>query len=102
MKIYIRQFKQELSENISDLLTFCKKEKGLQWFTALFILVLWGIKLADNDVFIDSEIMSLKPYLSNVFFMLALWCLALFLCFCLQSWHGPRSPWDRGLPPRFL
>ena len=95
----------------------CREEKTLRWFTAFAILVFWGIKIVYNDVYIDSEVMSIEPngliqswyghkryglilmkklvfyvrlvpYLSNLLFAAVLWGVILLLCFSVKRWFA--------------
>lgn len=114
---YIVQFCREIRAESLCFLDFCKKEKSLRWFTAFIILIFWGIKIVHNDVFIDSEVMSIEPYgllqswygskrfgliltkklfdyvrlvpyLSNLLFTGTLWGVTLLLCFCMKRWFS--------------
>ena len=71
--VQIRQFAGEAAADISELRQFLKKEKALKLICLSLILVCWGLKIVYDDIFIDSEIMSLEPYA------------------LLQSWYGSRS-----------
>jgi hypothetical protein len=111
----IYQFWEELKEVFEEFFSFLKKEKALRWFTAILILIFWGIKIVNDDIFIDSEVMTLEPYallhswygsrrftlifikrffhmirlvpyLSNFLFVIALWGVMMILCFCMMKW----------------
>lgn len=110
-------FLEELRGECLDFWAYCKKEKGLRWFLAVCIVIFWGIKIVNNDIFIDSEIMSIEPYmllhswygskrfslifmkrffhiirlvpyLSNVLFAFALWSVMIFLVWCMTQWFS--------------
>lgn len=95
--------------------------KVLRWFMAILLCLLYGVRLAQGDLFIDSEIMltdheamlfswyghkrpglvwakglfglgRLTPYLANGLLVLTLWALAWGMCFCLDYWNGRRRP----------
>ena len=68
----IRQFAGEAAADIRELRQFLKKEKALKLICLSLILICWGLKIVYDDIFIDSEIMSLEPYA------------------LLQSWYGSR------------
>ena len=68
----IRQFAGEAAADIRELRRFLKKEKALKLICLSLIVVCWGLKIVYDDIFIDSEIMSLEPYA------------------LLQSWYGSR------------
>ena len=68
----IRQFAGEAAADIRELRQFLKKEKALKLICLSLIVVCWGLKIVYDDIFIDSEIMSLEPYA------------------LLQSWYGSR------------
>lgn len=57
----IRQFAGEAAADIRELRQFLKKEKALKLICLSLILVCWGLKIVYDDIFIDSEIMSLEP-----------------------------------------
>ena len=111
----IRQFAGEAAADIRELRRFLKKEKALKLICLSLILVCWGLKIVYDDIFIDSEIMSLEPYallqswygsrrfsliftkkifhmirlvpyLSNLLTAAFLFLAALLFAFCLQTW----------------
>lgn len=111
----IRQFAGEAAADIRELRQFLKKEKALKLICLSLILVCWGLKIVYDDIFIDSEIMSLEPYallqswygsrrfsliftkkifhmirlvpyLSNLLTAAFLFLAALLFAFCLQTW----------------
>lgn len=111
----IRQFAGEAAADIRELRRFLKKEKALKLICLSLIVVCWGLKIVYDDIFIDSEIMSLEPYallqswygsrrfsliftkkifhmirlvpyLSNLLTAAFLFLAALLFAFCLQTW----------------
>ena len=117
MIVCIARFFKEVQEESLAFLRFCREEKTLRWFTAFAILVFWGIKIVYNDVYIDSEVMSIEPngliqswyghkryglilmkklffyvrlvpYLSNLLFAAVLWGVILLLCFSVKRWFA--------------
>ena len=56
----IRQFAGEAAADIRELRRFLKKEKALKLICLSLIVVCWGLKIVYDDIFIDSEIMSLE------------------------------------------
>lgn len=111
----IRQFAGETAADIRELRRFLKKEKALKLICLSLIVVCWGLKIVYDDIFIDSEIMSLEPYallqswygsrrfsliftkkifhmirlvpyLSNLLTAAFLFLAALLFAFCLQTW----------------
>lgn len=111
----IRQFAGEAAADIRELRRFLKKEKALKLICLSMIVVCWGLKIVYDDIFIDSEIMSLEPYallqswygsrrfsliftkkifhmirlvpyLSNLLTAAFLFLAALLFAFCLQTW----------------
>ena len=117
MIVCITRFFKEVQEESLAFLRFCREEKTLRWFTAFAILVFWGIKIVYNDVYIDSEVMSIEPngliqswyghkryglilmkklffyvrlvpYLSNLLFAAVLWGVILLLCFSGKRWFA--------------
>jgi len=103
------------------LADYYAQTKVLRWCIAILLFLLYGIRLAQGDLFIDSEIMltdhesmlfswyghkrpglvwakrlfglgRLAPYLANGLLVLTLGVLAFLLCFCLDYWNGKRHP----------
>lgn len=97
------------------------RTKVLRWCIGILLLLLYGVRLTQGDLFIDSEIMltdheamlfswyghkrpglvwtkhlfglgRLTPYLANGLLVLTLGVLAFGLCFCLDYWNGRRRP----------
>lgn len=95
--------------------------RGLRWCIAILLFLLYGVRLAQGDLFIDSEIMltdhesmlfswyghkrpglvwakelfglgRLTPFLANGLLVLTLGLLTFGLCFCLDYWNGKRRP----------
>jgi len=104
---------------------FFRKERALRLFTAAVITVLYGVRLTQGDVFVDSDIMitdpaelmfswyghgrfgmnltkmvfgqfRLIPYLENVMFMIALWAVAVGICFCIHEWSEGETAYGKG------
>ena len=117
MTTFFTSFISEILTEERDFISFCQKEKKLRWFLAFAVLIFWGIKIINHNIFIDSEIMSLEPYgllqswygskrfgliltkklfhyahlvpyLSNLLFAGTLWFDALLLCFCIRRWFS--------------
>ena len=57
----IHTFKTELTESWHAFTSYLRQEKGLCRFTALAILFLYGIRLTQGDLFVDSDIMLTEP-----------------------------------------
>ena len=95
---------QEAKACWNDLKEYYRQTKVLRWFFAFLLLIVYGIRLVQEDLFIDSEIMltdpgamlfswyghkrpglvwakklfgmgRLVPFLSNGLLVLMLWCL---------------------------
>ncbi len=123
-----RKEKTTLTEITADGKMLWKHLKGyyaqtkvLRWCIAILLFLLYGVRLAQGDLFIDSEIMltdqesmlfswyghkrpglvwakrlfgmgRLTPYLANGLLVLTLGVLAFGICFCLDYWNGKRRP----------
>lgn len=114
------QMIQEAKACWNDLKEYYRQTKVLRWFFAFLLLIVYGIRLVQEDLFIDSEIMltdpgamlfswyghkrpglvwakklfgmgRLVPFLSNGLLVLMLWCLTFGLCFCMDYWDGRRK-----------
>ncbi len=114
------QFKREVAETVREWRRYYGQAKVLRWFAAILLMLVYGIRLTQGDLFIDSEIMltdpeeilhswygsrryglvfakrllalgRLAPYFSNGLLVLTLWCLTLALCFCFDYWNGRRG-----------
>ncbi len=113
----IHTFKTELTESWHAFTSYLRQEKGLCRFTALAILFLYGIRLTQGDLFVDSDIMltepeglmfswyghqrfglivtkklfslvRLLPFQANALFLLTMYILVLGICFCFFQWSG--------------
>lgn len=113
----IGSFVMEVKESWEAFRKYYHREKNLRWFIAVLILILYGIRLTQGDVFVDSDIMMtspeglmfswyghrrfglivtkklfqlvrLVPYLANVLFALTLWAVTVGICFCMYEWGG--------------
>lgn len=111
------QLKREMIEIKKEWRRYYEQTKLLRWAAAVLVMIVYGIRLAQGDLFIDSEIMltdpekilhswygsrryglvfakrllamgRLAPYVSNAFLVLALWGLTMALCFCFDYWSG--------------
>ncbi len=103
-----------------DWKAFWNREKKLRWFAAVLMALLYGIRLTQGDMFVDSDIMinrpeelmfswyghrrfglilikklfffvRLTPYLANALFVLTFWLAAIGICFCMYEWSGRRE-----------
>ena len=121
-------FLAELKAEAAELRTFFCSAKLLRWFTAAWILLLYGIRLFHEDIFIDSDNMlidpqgylavmhgsrrfgmvmtkklfsflRLTPTLANLLMMLALWLFVLFTCFCFWRLSGNDRRFYLGMLP---
>lgn len=113
------RFGREIAEIGREGKRYYGQTKLLRWFAAILLMIVYGIRITQGDLFIDSEIMlmepekvlhswygsrrfglvfakrllamgRLAPYLSNALLVLVLWCLVIALCFCFDYWSGRR------------
>lgn len=118
-KIMSFRFGRELAETMAEWKRYYGQSKIFRRFAAILLLIVYGIRLFQGDLFVDSEIMltdpeeilhswygsrryglvftkrlfamgRLAPYLSNALLVLTLWCLGVSLCFCFDDWNGKR------------
>ena len=111
----IGQFGDELKETVRDARQYFRERKGFRWFAAVWIIICYGSRLLQWEVFIDSDIMlqapeelmfswygsrrfgliltkklfsfvRLVPQFEMIMTMLALWCAALLLDYCIHIW----------------
>lgn len=113
----IRSFMTEARESWQSFFSYAQQTKTLRWFIGLSIVFLYGIRLTQGDIFVDSDIMltdpqnlifswyghqrfglvftkqlfsltRLLPFQQNALFLLTDFLLALGICFCLFEWSG--------------
>ncbi len=121
-------FLAEIHREIEEFRTYVYSTKLLRWFTAVWILLLYGIRLFHEDIFIDSDNMlidpqgylvvmygshrfgmvlikkvfsflRLTPTLANLLMMIALWLFILLTGFCFWRLSGNDKYFHRGMIP---
>lgn len=115
IRTQIRQFGDELTETVRDARQYFRERKIFRWFAAVWILLCYGSRLLQWEVFIDSDIMlqapeellfswygshrfgliltkklfsfvRLVPQFEMIMTMLALWCFVMLLDYCIHIW----------------
>ncbi len=115
-----KQFEGEAAETAKDFCRCFRERKIFRWFAAVWILVCYGVRLLQWQVFIDSDIMlhapeelmyswygsrrfglilskklfafmRLTPQFATLLAMLALWCLAVILDYCIYVWSRKKA-----------
>ena len=82
----IRSFMTEARESWQSFFSYAQQTKTLRWFIGLSIVFLYGIRLTQGDIFVDSDIMLTDP--QNLIF----------------SWYGHQRfglVFTKPLPPCF-
>ncbi len=57
----IRSFMTEARESWQSFFSYAQQTKTLRWFIGLSIVFLYGIRLTQGDIFVDSDIMLTDP-----------------------------------------
>lgn len=121
-------FYSEVCREAKEFQAFVSSARLLRWFTAVWILLLYGIRLFHEDIFIDSDNMlidpqgylavihgsrrfgivmtkklfsflRLTPTLANLLMMLALWLFVLLVGFCFWRLSGNDNYFRAGMIP---
>lgn len=98
---------------------FLAEYRNLLWMFLFFVLIVYGIRIIHDNIFLDSEIMMLRPksinslwlgssrfglvftrrlfglnrlipYLSGGLMAFTMYCTGIFLSYCIYSWSGHR------------
>ncbi len=117
-----------LRRELIEFQGFYRSARFLRWFSAVWILLLYGIRLFHQDIFIDSDnmmidpqgylavmhgsrrfgmvmtkklfsLLRLTPTLANLLMMLALWLFILIACFCFWRLSGGDRYFYGGMLP---
>ncbi len=126
IRTQIRQFVDELTEIVRDARQYFRERKVFRWFVAVWILLCYGSRLLQWEVFIDSDIMlqapeelmfswygshrfgliltkklfsfvRLVPQFEMIMTMLALWCFVMLLDYCIHIWGGGTRRMERAI-----
>ncbi len=115
IRLQMAQFGKEISETAGDVHRYCAGRKALRWFAAVWIVICYGVRMTQWEIFVDSDIMlqapeelmyswygsqrfglilteklfsfmRLLPQFKWILTAMALWCLVLFLSYCFHVW----------------
>ncbi len=120
------QFRLEAHAACGEFREYFCSVKVFRWFTALWIFLIYGIRLFHGDIFVDSDIMisdpevmmfswyghqrfglnimkklfffgRLMPTVSNGLMMFALWLFVILIGFCFDWWGRGSQSFRRSL-----
>ncbi len=115
-----RSINEEISSCFGNARSFFVKQKSLRWFCAVVIVLSFGFRLANQDIFVDSDLMitqpraflkswigsgryglvftkylfsltKFAPFLSTLLAVGALWLFAMLAAFCIDAWTQHRA-----------